>query len=408
MPDRRQVIDYGQGRKLVLLPDQTLPYTSLTIGWPGGDQLAQEGQSGLAALTARALTRGTKDYQASELQEFLADRASAIGAHAGRQAFSVQAEFPTRFTGDVLGLLGQIINEPTWRKQELDRARDDQQALIVERQDRPLGLISREMFPFLFQSFPFNTYHLGTKEGLQDYHAAQTKSFWARQSAQPWVMAVCGQFDAQRIRKFARNLASSPVQKAQSADSGLKWGRKHELGLVLEDRNQTHLLVVFPVPGIEGQDNAGLSLLRQVLAGQGGLLFRELRDKRGLGYSVTSLLWQISQGGVLGFYIGIDPDKRDQALAGFKAILQDLRDQALPESELRRAKNMLRGNYYRSHQSLGSRSNEAADLLVRGLDLDFRRRLIDQAQDVTAKGLQDIVGKYLNWDRAYTITLSPQ
>ncbi len=408
LPDGRQIIEYGQGNRLVLLPDATLPYTAVTVTWPGGDAMLQQEQAGLAALAARALTRGTQQFDMAQFHEFLGDRAASVGARAGRQEFTLQTKFPTKFSEAMLEVVGDVITEPAWREEEIQRAQQDQVASIVEQQDQSLGLMSREMFPFLFTTFPYNTYHLGTREQVQQYRPHELRAYWQRQSAQPWIMTVCGRYDPEAVKQLASRLAQTPVRQTQAIAGDLVWSEKQDLELVMEDRNQAHLLVVFPVPGIAEDDHAGLSLLRKALAGQGGILFRELRDKQGLGYSVTSLLWQVQQGGFLGFYIGTDPDKRDQALQGFREIVRELRTTPLPEAELKRAQNLLQGDYYRSHQSLMSRSGEAADMLVQGLPVDFQQNRIEAAQRISGPELRDVARRFLDWDGAYTITVLPE
>jgi zinc protease len=82
------------------------------------------------------------------------------------------------------------------------------------------------------------------------------------------------------------------------------------------------------------------------------MLFRELRDTKGLGYSVTAMLWQSPQAGFLAFYIGTSPDKVDQALNGFREVVERLHREPLPAEELLRAKNLLEGDYFRENQSL--------------------------------------------------------
>ncbi|MFW6243749.1 MAG: M16 family metallopeptidase, partial [Desulfovibrionales bacterium] len=69
-----ELFDLGGGGSLALIPDDTLPYTALTLTWPGGDLLLGEDQAGLAALAARGLSRGVPDMDAPAVREFLADR----------------------------------------------------------------------------------------------------------------------------------------------------------------------------------------------------------------------------------------------------------------------------------------------------------------------------------------------
>ncbi len=397
------------GSKLVLMPDPTLPYTALSIFWPGGDGTITKAQQGLPALAANVLTRGTPNMTATQIEDFLSDRAASVAASAGRDIFSLNAKFPAWFSGDLLPLLSDMLTAPTWSATETDLAKKDQVASIKLREDKPLGLAFRHIFPFLFDSAPYSFYHRGMPEEIKTFSPDKLKEFWQQQSSAPFVLAVCGQFDPQAIRAFSENLAAK-LTKATTPYEYLrpKWSKEMQTTLTLPDRNQAHMLAVFPTVGTEDlKASAGLTLLRAALAGQSGLLFRDLRDKQGLGYTVTAFLWQSPKAGFLAFYIGTEPEKVDQAEQGFIDTVNMLRKNALPAEEIERAKNVITGEYYQEHQTLLSRSRQTANLLVQGLERDMEKKLVDLSQTLTPKDLLGLSREYLEWDKAYIMKVTP-
>ncbi|MCM0756430.1 insulinase family protein [Desulfovibrio aminophilus] len=406
---KQEIVDLPGGSKLVLLPDPTLPYASLSLAWPGGDSLADAEHQGLPALAARVLTRGTKKRNATRIEDFLSDRAAELSASAGRGVFSVSAKYPSRFSEDILGLLREILTSPTWPAKELALAKQDQAARIHRGEDQPIGLLFRNVHPFLFASGPYSYFQLGKPEQFDAFTVQDLRRFWAGQSREPFVLALCGQFDAERVREFAATLAKSLEGQAPAVDTTApRWGEAREKALHLPGRNQAHLLAVFPAPGRDDlETGAGLSVLRAALAGQSGLLFRDLRDKQGLGYTVTAFLWQAPKAGFMAFYIGTEPEKLDQARQGFHTVVEALRAAPLPAEEVERARNILTGEYYQEHQSLSSRSGEAAGLMVQGYDLDRERKLIQAAQSVTPEQLRDLARRWLDWSKAYEMRVEP-
>jgi zinc protease len=409
MPDEAQEIALPGGNTLVLLPDDTLPYTALSIYWTGGDGELTPDQQGLAALTAKALTRGTMAMSATEVQDFLADNAASVGASSGRNVFTLESKFPARFSDKVLPLVRDILTAPAFDSGEIERARQDQIAAIRRREDQPLGLAFRHLFPFLYKTGPYALLHQGTVEGVQAMTQADIMRFWGRQSMQPFVFAVCGQFDRDEIERFAATLSktlTAPGSAYQFATP--QWNDARETTLTLPDRSQSHLIMAFPTPGrADSETSARLELLKAALSGQSGLLFRDLRDKQGLAYSVTSLLWQSRNTGFLALYIGTSPDKVNQSLDGFRRILADLADTPLPDDELERARNILTGDYYQEHQSLISRSREAASLLSQGFDRGYDQDVIERARHATPQDIRDLVRQYLDPDKAYLMKVTP-
>ena len=165
--------------------------------------------------------------------------------------------------------------------------------------------------------------------------------------------------------------------------------------------------MIFPAVGYGNEDEAGLELMENILAGQSGLLFRDLRDEQSLGYTVTAFSWKSEKTGVLIFYIGTEPGKAAQAEAGFRDVIRKLHGELLPVEELERGKNQMTGDYYRDHQSLGSRSSEAASLAVLKLPLDYSRKLVEKAQGIDARTLQELARKYIQPDKSYMVKVLP-
>jgi zinc protease len=398
-------IDLGQGRTLVLIPDDTLPYTAVDMLFKGGDSMLEAKNQGLAAFTASLLTKGTKKLSAPALEDFLSDRAASFSAAAGRQSFSISMNFPARFTGDMFSLLRSTLVTPAMKEEEAARVRQNQIAAITAKEDRPTALDFRRMFPFFFGEHPYGFLSLGEKERVARFTARDAKDFWREQTLRPWVLSVCGVFDKAAIVKAAGELPM-PAQQDSTLSAPL-WGENHELDLTMKDRNQAHLFMVFPTVGSADPDEPGLVLLQNILAGQSGLLFRDLRDKQGLGYTVTAFSWRADKAGALIFYIGTEPDKMAQAEQGFRTILDTLRAEPLPAEELERGKNQMQGDYYRDHQSLASRSGEAAVLTVLGQPLNAARQLVEKAKALTADDLLALSRKYLEPDKAYFVKVLP-
>ncbi len=402
-----EVVDLGGGHTLVLLPDTTLPYVAVSLAYNGGDALLAKDKQGLAELAAQSLTTGTAKLSANALEDFLADRAANLSAASGRDSFSVAAKFPSRFQKDLYGLMADVLLTPAFLKAEVEREVADQLAAIKDKEDQPMALAFRKLFPFLFSDTAYAYTRLGDPATVKAFTAKDVAGFWADQRAMPWVLAVCGDFDATAVRALADKLAKAAGPAKPFAFPTPQWGAKREDAVSLAGRNQSHLFLVFPVPGLTSPDTPGLELVNEVLAGQSGLLFSRLRDGESLGYSVTSFLWQSDTAGFLAFYIGTSPDKDAAALEGFKRVAGDLRQTALPDELMLRAKNAMTGDYYRERQALAARSDEAAKALSLGLPLEHDRQVVEAAQTLSPEALRDLAAKYLRPEAAYVFKVEP-
>lgn len=401
----REVVDLGKGRTLILQPDESMPYASVHLAFTGGDSLLAADRQGLASLAASVLTRGTKTMDAVALEAFKNDRAASLTASSGRETFTLALDYPARFEADMLGLLHDTLTSAALPEKEVSRAKENQAAAIISREDTPLGLAFRKLFPFLFPDQLYGFQSLGNRETIDTFTRKDVAAFWQKQSRQPWVLSVCGDFDRDAVIKAARNLPAP--RDASPVIASPAWTTEKELAIPMPDRNQAHVMLVFPGVPAGHEDEAGLALLQNILAGQSGLLFRDLRDKQGLGYTVTAFPWQAPLAGSLIFYIGTEPDKIPQAKAGFANVIRGLRETLLPEEERIRGKNQMEGDYIRARQKMSARSAEAAALAILGRSLDADKDLVEQAKRLTTEDLKAVAEKYLVPDKAYTVIVAP-
>ncbi len=398
-------IDLGKGRSVVFISDTTRPYFSMELVFSGGEALLNPQEQGLAVLTASTLATGTATLDNAAIQRFFSDRAAGFGAASTRRTFRVGLDGATRFMGELLPLFSEIIQAPAFNTEDFLREQQSQISTIKSVEDQPLGLAFRKLSPFLFPDSVYGYESLGSIDGLEKMKREQVRGFWDRQKVRPWVLAVSGDFDKETVLAFAKTL---PVPTEHKVNIPVPtWTTKKTLELILQDRQQAHLLLLFKTAPQTSPDTPALQMTQSALDGMGGPLFSKLRDEQGLGYTVTVFNAQSDDLGYMAFYIGTSPEQLEQAKTGFVEIITDLHNNLLPKADLQRGYNQLENQYYRAMQSLGARSAEAATLLIEDRPLDFAKKELEHAAKVTPEGIRDVVKKYLSPDNAYIITVHP-
>lgn len=414
-----EVIALGQGRTLVLRPDRSLPYVSASLLFEGGDELAsaldkldmaKAGQApeGLASLAADVLASGTKKRDYAAMSAYLADRAAGLSAGASSRGFSLSLDAPARFSGDLFALLGEVLDAPAFRKDDVERVKREHLAAIAAQEESVNGLLSRNLNHFLFPGGFYGYRANGTAQSIAAASRDDLLKFWKAQSARPWVLSVAGDFDRDAVLAFARSLPA-PSQGLKDADrnSAPAWAKDKRLSLTLPGREQAAYIMLFPTVPLENPDAPALQLLSASLSGFGGLLHQELREKQSLGYSVSPTNWAGQDAGFLGFTIIASPENLDKAEAGFKAIAREITQRPLPAETVDRAKAMLEAQYYRGQQSRAGRAAAGAGHTLRGRPLDYGKQRLDEALKLTPQDLLRVVQKYIRLDDAYTLTVRP-
>jgi zinc protease len=262
------------------------------------------------------------------------------------------------------------------------------------------------LFPFLFPHSHYGYVLSGEPNSVKAFTPDDAKRFWEKQRKAPWTLTVCGTFDRKAVLEMARKLAATPAEPAPDFTAPV-FTDKRELPLTLKGREQSHLYWILPVPGALSPDTPALQALNTVLTGQGGILFRTLRDEQGLGYSVGSQLWQTPKTGLLVFSIATKPGQTAQALDGFKQAAAQVAVNGITTEQLDRAKSSLTGDYYQGRQSLDSRAESCAANLAMGYPMDFDKQTLDKVQALTTAQVAEIAKKYLDGSKAYLVRVDP-
>lgn len=402
----RETVDIGDGCRVVLIPDPTVPYISLDLLMPGGNAMLKPEQQGLADLVARMLTDGSDGLDAQGIERWLAQRAASIKATAGLQTFGISMTGPSRFQSDYFELLGRVFRNPTFPPAELQREVANMKAAIAQRKDRPLSYMFAKLNPFLFpDGQPYGYDFLGDDAALDKFNVVDVRDFWTLQSGEPWVMAIAGSFNREEVLEFARKLPKPHTLKFEWPTP--VWGAERSLSLTLPGRNQAHLMQLYRTVAPTDPDAPALMLLEAALSGQSGLLFTSLRDEQGLGYTVTAFNRSMPKTGFLAFYIGTTTEKMDQARLGFANVIDELKQKPLPAEALKAAANRLLGDWLRGQQSLGARAGEAATDGILDYPPNFQKKLVDEAARVTPEELMTVARKYLVPENRWEATLLP-
>ena len=150
-----------------------------------------------------------------------------------------------------------------------------------------------------------------------------------------------------------------------------------------------------------------LEVLNAVLAGQGGRLFTDLRDKQSLAYSVTSLVGLGVDYGSIAFYIASAPEKKEQAIKGLWDEINLVRAGLVPEDELERAKRWLIGNYEIGLQTNGSQAMDLALNELYGLGPDFVEKYAEEIKEVNAADVLEAARRFLNPEAYVLVEVGP-
>ena len=148
-------------------------------------------------------------------------------------------------------------------------------------------------------------------------------------------------------------------------------------------REQAHLVIGFRGVTVRDDDRFALEVISQLLAGQGGRLFLELRDRKGLAYAVNAANVEAAAPGFFAVYIGTAPEKLGEAERSMQDELERLLDAPPTDDELLRAKRYLAGNFEIDLQRSSVRAAHLSLDALYGLGADADRYYVERVLAVS-------------------------
>ncbi len=401
MNEKRIVLEYAKGSKVVLIPDNVMPFFAAELTFAGGRNLLSAKQQGLSSFLANTLTEATKTMSKEEFSKYLTQKAISISATSSRENFSIMLDAPTEFEGEAFKQFAEILKNPAFAKEDFNRIKEDAFVALRDYEERPDTRLFSELSPTLFTGNAYGYKTIGTKAFLEDVSVNDVKKLWNRQKEQAWVFTIAGDFDIAQVLDFVNTL---PLNKeAFSPISEAKFNEEKQNIIQMPKANHDYILQLFPTVAYTHEDAAALRVLHGVLGDMSGILFQEIREKQGLAYSTAPIAQFLPTTGFLGFYVNTAPENREKILPAFEQIITDLKAEPLPEEILDRAKRGMQTSYISASQSLESRVSEAANNTYLDRSYEFQQEFIDEAKAVTPQDVQKVAQKYLNTENAYLL-----
>jgi len=274
---------------------------------------------------------------------------------------------------------------------------------IAMRDDDPSDLVHDLFSDTYYGDTAIGRPILGTVKSISEMSRATVFNYYKKKYLpQDLVVAVSGNIKHKRVVAMVEDALSRDNFLEQSAtpairpSTPIKNSKQESVGLLHKKSEQAHMFY-----GLEGvaradQRRFAMGVLSAALGGgMSSRLFQEIREKRGLAYSVYSYAQQFAGSGTLGFYAGCNPAKALEVVAIMRDVLADVVAHGLTHEEIERAKGAVRGSLVLSQEDTGSRmSRIGKNEIVYGQVMDFDD-ILKEISRVSAADISEIASEFL-------------
>ncbi len=339
-----------------------LPIVSMKFVFAGGSKEESAEQFGLTTLFQRLWTSASRSYGPKELSHVLESLGADVSSFAGRNTHGLDIEFISKQWSVIRPILGELLTEPTFPEEEFETERAILLKEIQSERDTPGQICNQNFQGAMYgKDHPYGRSHLGTKSAVEKLTAADLKKFFREYVHRGHlVVSSVGSFPqtdwASELEPILKLLPPNGRAEKKLATQPAPTGPR-VLTARKEPLYQSHVLVGFQGARFDQPERLALKVLSSCLAGQGGRLFLELRDKQSLAYTVAPMASDGPIPGVFAFYIGCSPEKLERALRGIRIEIEKVLEKPLPATELKRAKEYWIGRFELDLQRYGSQAS---------------------------------------------------
>jgi predicted Zn-dependent peptidase len=295
-------------------------------------------------------------------------------------------------------------------------AMDEERQAVLEEinisEDNPFSTGYYSMMTSLFRNHPYQRTVLGTKERVSSVSRDSVYAYYKRYYApNNMTLVIVGDVDAVKTLELAKKYfaaipkGTDPLDTYSNPPEPLKEIKRLE---IKKDIGQAYFIMGMVGPKIESPDQYACDLMSSMLgSGESSRLYRKLKNEMGLVYDASFSFYTLKYEGPMMAFAQLDPVNLSAAETAIRDILMEAKEKGFTETELRKAKNKIKTNYYTSHEAGLDIASDYAEYNSH-IGYKFIQDYPQMIEKTTLADVQAAAKKYLNTDTYIVTTVVPK
>lgn len=359
--------------------------------------------AGASHFLEHLLFKGTTSRTALEISSSIESVGGEMNAFTSKEYTCFYARVIDTDLPMAIDVVSDLITSSIVTALDVDAERKVVLEEIAMRDDDPSDLVHDLFSDTFYGDTAIGRPILGTIDSIKGMSRNTVFNYYKKKYLpQDLVVAVAGNIKHKRVVAMVEEALSrdnfldelgAPVLRPNTP---VKNSKQQSVGLLYKKSEQAHMF--YGMEGVARADDRrfAMGVLSAALGGgMSSRLFQEIREKRGLAYSVYAYAQQFAGSGVLGFYAGCNPTKAIEVVEIIRGVLADVVDNGMTHEEIERAKGAVRGSLVLSQEDSGSRmSRIGKNEIVYGQVMDFDD-ILKAISSVSATDIREIAGEFL-------------
>ena len=408
----RQVLD--NGTVIISKEAHTVPAVTIQVGIRAGSIYDTNALVGLSHRASRVLARGTRRNTTDQIAEAFDERGVSLAVGANRHVMTVNCTCLSEDFEAMLELVGEIVIEPAFPDQEIEKRKGEVLNAIRQDEDSPAAMAMHALFAALYpDQHPYGRPSKGTVDSVGRIERKDLIEFHDARFAPPVTTAVIvGDVDRGRAvaaaeRVFGSWRKAAPTEVSLSSPPADR--SRHERVIPMMNKAQADIAYGFTTIVRSDPRYYAYTLMNNALGqyGIGGRLGDSIRERQGMAYYVLSSFDANVVEGPLIVRAGVNPANVDRAIASIDEEMRRMAGDGLTPEELADCKQYLIGSIPRLLETNGAIATFLQTAEFFGLGLDHDLRLPSLLDAVTLEDVNAAARQTLDVNRAALVVAGP-
>lgn len=379
---------------------------SLSIGlWVDtGSKNESEDVYGISHFIEHMLFKGTSSRNAMQIAQEIEDTGGSINAFTDKENTCFYARTLDKHLDKSIDVLSDIYLNSLFDTEEINK---EKQVVIEELKmydDSPDDLCYDTLIENVWHDHPLGHKIVGTVEAINNFSQEKIKSYMKdHYTTNQLIISVAGNIKTSEVIDKLKNKFES-LPKVEAINNEPEATHKRYISSRYKDIEQLHVCLATKGPIITDENRYAYAIIDSILGGgMSSRLFQEVREKRGLAYSVGSFELMYRKAGLFGVYAGISPNNFEEMLKCTLYELDRIKSGDISENDISRAKEHLKGSLLLSMEAVKNRMmrlarNEiyynrtiSSEEIINSVDKVDYNQLVNLAKDVFSRDKMSMV-----------------
>ncbi|TWH82345.1 M16 family metallopeptidase [Sedimentibacter saalensis] len=387
------------GIRIVMEKIDYVKSASIGIWVNVGSNNENEETNGLSHFIEHMLFKGTENRKANEIAEDIDNLGGQLNAFTSKECTCFYVKVLDENIKDAVDILSDMFFNSLFQQEEIDK----EISVVIEEikmyEDSPEDVVHDKLTELIFKNSPMAYNILGTEENLKTFTTKKVVEYM-KKNYTPYntVIAVAGSFDEQEfVRMINEKFKDWHNDNIKHVDPEAEY--KRSVVGVNKDLEQLHMCIGNKTIGRHHKNYYPLLVLNNLFGGtMSSRIFQEVREKKGLVYSIYSFVSNYSNTGIFSIYAGMSYNQAEDALRTILKEMISIKNGNISDEEFNRAKQQIKGNYILGLESTSSRMSSIGRRELLYNEIQYPEEVIESINNVKKKDVLNVAAELFDID----------